>query len=99
MLTRGLLVTVMVLIAGRAVNVWLDWILLRRPAGGSRGASGPAGRAEPLPPLWVAGITAAARDPCWSPWRLIAQAWGVDVLGWIAGDAGRAVPRPWAGSR
>ena len=32
LLTRGLLVSVLVLIAVRAVNVWLDWTMVRQPA-------------------------------------------------------------------
>ena len=70
-LTRGLLVTIMVLIAGRALNVWLDWILLRRPPDDAETEPGAEAESEPLPTLWVAGITAAPSSrPCLSPIRV-----------------------------
>ena len=91
LLTRGLLITVLVLIAARAINVWLDWTLV-----GDADKETPAGEEmqaepEPLSAGQVAKITAARIAVLAVAMLAIAQAWGVDVVGWIEGEAGRAV--------
>ena len=80
----------MVLILARAVNVWLDWTLVgeaKEVAPGEEMQAEP----EPLPARQVAMITAARIAVLAIAMLAIAQAWGMDVLGWIEGDSGRAV--------
>ena len=90
-LTRGLLVTVLVLIVGRAINVWLDWLLVRRPLGAEDNAAAGENEAEPPPTLTVAAITAAKLGVLVVSLAVIAQAWGMDVVGWLTSDAGQTV--------
>jgi small conductance mechanosensitive channel len=89
-LTRGLLVTVLVLIAARAINVWLDWTLVGDAAEEKTGSEETQAEPEPLPARQVALITAARIGVLVVAIMAIAQAWGADVLGWIEGDVGRA---------
>ncbi len=89
-LTRGLLVTLLVLIAARAINVWLDWTLVGDAAHEEPGSQDPQAEPEPLPARQVAAITTARVAVLVVAMLAIAQAWGVDVLGWIEGDVGRA---------
>ena len=90
-LTSGLLVTVLVLIIGRAINVWLDWLLVRRTAADDGGTAAGETEQEPLPTLTVAGITAAKIGILVVGLAVIAQAWGIDVVGWLTGDLGLTV--------
>ncbi len=89
-LTRGLLVTVLVLIAARAINVWLDWTLVGDVAAAATGSEETQAEPEPLPARQVALITTARIGVLVVAIMAIAQAWGADVLGWIEGDVGRA---------
>ena len=91
-LTQGLLFTVLVLIAARAVNVWLDWTLVGGPKDEEEEAPTEENQAEPEPlPARRVALTTAARILAMAIAILaIAQAWGVDVLDWITGDVGRA---------
>lgn len=91
LLTRGMLATILVLVVGRAINVWLDWIIVRRPTGTEENAVNGDAEPEPLPTLLVAGITVAKLAVLALGLAVIAQAWGVDVVGWLSGDAGAAV--------
>ena len=88
LLTRGLLVAVLVLIAVRAVNVWLDWTVVRRASPGAAEDGGP--EPEPPPTIQVVAITALRVGVMISGLLVIAQAWGMDVLGWVTADTGRA---------
>lgn len=90
-LTRGFLITVVVLIAARAVNVWLDWTLVGDETTSSTTSEEPNVEPEPLPARQVAKITAARIAVLALALLAIAQAWGMDVVGWIEGDSGRAV--------
>ncbi|MGE3741878.1 MAG: mechanosensitive ion channel domain-containing protein, partial [Geminicoccaceae bacterium] len=91
LLTSGLLVTILVLIVGRAINVWLDWLLVRQPAGAENSPAGSETEQEPLPTLTVAGITVAKLGVLVVGLAVIAQAWGIDAAGWLTGDAGLAI--------
>ena len=90
LLTRGFLITVVVLILARAINLWLDWTLVGEATEVAPGEEMQAD-SEPLPARQVALITAARIAVLAIAMLVIAQGWGVDVLGWVEGDAGRAV--------
>jgi small conductance mechanosensitive channel len=89
-LTRGLVVTVLVLIAARAVNLWLDWTLVGDAPHKASGSEDAQADPEPLPARRVAIVTAARVAVLTVALLAIAQAWGLDVVGWLQGDVGRA---------
>jgi small-conductance mechanosensitive channel len=89
LLTRGFVVTVLVLIAARAANVWLDWTMLRGSAPETAAVEEGGAEADPLPTLQVAAITATRLVVLAFAMLAVAQAWG--VIGWFRGDMGRAV--------
>ena len=91
LLTQGLLATLLALIAVRAVNIWLDWTVVRRPLSGSTAGDEGTAELEPLPTAQVLGITAIRVGVMVLGLLVIVQAWGVDVYGWIAAGNGRAV--------
>lgn len=87
-LTRGMLLSVVVLILVRAINVWLDWFTRRQPEveQGEEGAEVPV---EPLSPLQVGVITAIRLAAAGAGLLVMLQAWGIDVAGWLERDSGR----------
>lgn len=90
LLTRGMLVTVLALIAARAINIWLDWLILRPLEPSSEPLEeGVEQVAEPLPALKVALITTARLAVALAALLAILQGWGVDVAGWLAKDTGQ----------
>ena len=91
LLTRGFLVTAVALIAARAVNVWLDWTLIRHPEPDPTATEESGVAPEPLPALQVGAITAVRLAVAALAVLVIAQAWGIDVVAWIADDTGRGV--------
>lgn len=90
LLTRGMLISVMVLIVVRAINVWLDWFTRRQPEpDADQGEEGAEIAVEPLSALQVGAVTAARLAVAGAGLLVILQAWGIDVVGWLGRDTGR----------
>ncbi len=90
LLTRGMIVSVVVLIVVRAINVWLDWFTRRQPdVDADQGEEGADVPVKELSPLQVGAITAVRLAVAGAGLLVILQAWGIDVADWLERDTGR----------
>jgi small conductance mechanosensitive channel len=88
LLTRGMVVTLLALLAVRAFRVWLDRSLM--PHSETPVEESVESEPEPRPTSRVLLVTALRIAALLVALVLALEAWGLDVLGWLQTSAGRA---------